>query len=332
MTVNFSIKESADEEWNKRLLNNKFGTIHQTKEYAEFRRSLWGQQVHYITFSDKEKIVGQMTLFKFSRIGRKINVKFGNDIFQKLKKITQNFKTMYSWYYGPVIFDEQYTEEIYTEISNFPSKFNAPITGSLHPLEQATKELSGKGWKEIQKGTFLIDLTLSEEQLWENVDRRSAKKAVNRAMKKGINIKPIKNLEDVKIHHRLINEGKEIARLPPIPLERIVAHWNMLSNVGEKGFIAWLNDKPLASTFVTTFNGYLNEQGFSRSKYDMENLMNATDLIKWHLIKWGKESGYRIFDLSGVEVNSEDQKHQGIFKFKEKWGGKLQKWYHYKYS
>lgn len=332
MTIDILIKDTPDNEWNKRLLEHKFGTIHQTKEYAEFRRKFWGQQVHYITFLYKEKIIGQMILFEFSRIGRKISATFGNNLFQKINKFTKNFKKMYSWYYGSIIFDEQYNEEIYSEISNFPSKFNAPISGSLHPLEQSRKEFLSKGWKEIEKGTFLIDLTLTEEQLWENVDRRSAKKAVNRAIKKGITVKPIKNPKDVKIHHQLLNEGREIVNLPPIPLDRITAHWKMLSDVGEKGFIAWLGEKPLASTFVTTFNGYLNEQGFARSKYDMENLMNATDLIKWHIIEWGKKSGYRIFDLSGVELDSEDQKHQGIFKFKRKWGGKLQKWYHYKYS
>jgi len=144
--------------------------------------------------------------------------------------------------------------------------------------------------------------------------------------------KPIKTLEDVKIHHQLINEGRKIANLSPIPLERIINHWEMLSNVGEKGFIAWLDEKPLASTFVTTFNGYLNEQGFSRSKYDMENLMNATDLIKWHVIEWSKKSNFKTFDLSGVELDTEDQKHKGIFKFKKKWGGELQKWHQYKYS
>ena len=326
------VKKVPDKNWNERLTNNKFGTIHQTVEYAEFRRELWGQEIHYITFLNNKKIIGQMTLFEFSRVGRKINEKLGNNIFKKLKKITKNFKTMYTWYYGPIIFDEKFSEEIYSEIANFPKRFNSPMSGSLHPLEQARKEFTDKGWKETEKGTFLIDLKQSIEKLWENVDNRAGKKAVNRARKKGIIIKPIKTLEDVKIHHQLINEGRKIANLSPIPLERIINHWEMLSNVGEKGFIAWLDEKPLASTFVTTFNGYLNEQGFSRSKYDMENLMNATDLIKWHVIEWSKKSNFKTFDLSGVELDTEDQKHKGIFKFKKKWGGELQKWYHYKYS
>ena len=90
------VKKVPDKNWNERLTNNKFGTIHQTVEYAEFRRELWGQEIHYITFLNNKKIIGQMTLFEFSRVGRKINEKLGNNIFKKLKKITKNFKTMYT--------------------------------------------------------------------------------------------------------------------------------------------------------------------------------------------------------------------------------------------
>lgn len=332
MRINISVKEHADDKWNDRLLNNEFGTIHQTKEYGEFRRNIWGQDVNYVTFFDNQKVIGQMTLFKFSRVDRKINQKLGKNISKRLEKFTKKFKPMYSWYFGPVIFDHGFSDEIYSEIANFPSKFNAPFVGSLHPLENARSEFPNSGWNTTKKGTFLIDLTLSEKELWENIENRSGRKAVNRALKKNIEIKPITSLDEVKIHHKLLNEGREIANLQPISLDRITSHWKMLSGVGEKGFIAWLEDLPLASTFVTTFNGYVNEQGFSRSKYDKENLMNATDLIKWHIIKWAKESGYRIFDLSGVELDPNDQKLRGIFKFKEKWGGEFQDWYHYRFN
>ena len=115
MKIDILIKNVPDKEWDNRLLNNKFGTIHQTKEYAEFRKKLWGQEIHYITFVNNEEIIGQMTLFEFSRVGRKINKKFGNTIYKKLKKITRKFKTMYTWYYGPIIFNEKFADR-----KNFP--------------------------------------------------------------------------------------------------------------------------------------------------------------------------------------------------------------------
>ena len=106
----------------------------------------------------------------------------------------------------------------------------------------------------------------------------------------------------------------------------------MLKNVGQKGFIARLDEKPIASTLITSFNGYINEQGFSRSKDDYEQLLNGTDMIKWHVIKWGHDTGRKIFDLSGVEADLSDKKNQGIFKFKKKWGGQFQDWYHYSFN
>jgi len=321
MTVTTKISTQADAQWNNRLLKSPFGTVHQTVEYSEFRKKMLDNSVNYITFESNDKIVGQLVLLGFSRIKKKIDSKFGKLSFaKKLGDLVSTIKPMYLWYYGPIIFDNDYRSQVFEEIAQLPRKLKSPITGSLHPLDQPSQELKNKDWKEKKKGTFLVDLTLSEKELWKKIDRQSGRKAVNRALKKGIKVEQIKDLDDLKIHHRLLNEGREIAKLPKIPFERIEAHWNMLSNIGDVGFIAWLEERPLASTLVTTFNGYLNEQGFARSKFDFKNLMNGTDLIKWHIIKWGHEGGFQTFDLSGVEIDSADKKHEGIFKFKKKMG------------
>lgn len=333
MSINVKISEFPDPEWNNRLKNHSLGSIHQTSQYCEFRKKMWGNSTHYITFEKNDEILGQIAVLGFSKMKKKIESKLGKSfVTKKLGNLVNSIKRMYVWYYGPIIFQNNFREEIFDEIANLSKKFNSPIKGSLHPLDLPSNELKNKGWNEIEKGTFIIDLTLSEEKLWDKIERQSGRKAVNRALKKDIKVKSIKNINDLKVHHFLLNEGREIANLPRIPFDRLKTHWEMLVDVGEVGFVAWLDDKPLASTIVTTFNGYLNEQGFARSKFDFENLTNGTDLIKWHIIKWGHRNGFKKFDLSGVDLDFKDKKHEGIFKFKKKWGGEFQKWYHYSTS
>lgn len=324
------IKESINENWNTRLQNYNVGTIHQTKEYVEYIKKSRNSSSYYITFEINNKIVGQLSLHKFPGIKRKFE-SYGINPSFKFLNVFNNFKPVFTWEYGPIIFDEKHKTEIYYEISKLKKFFQGPIKGILPPLLEPSHELVNNGWQEKKIGTFLIDLTKSEEELWNNIDKQSGRKAIRRSQNKNVVIKPIKNLQDLKIHHSLLNEGKKMANIGKYPFSNLQYFWTMLENVGRFGFIAWQNEIPLASTLVTTYNGYINEWGFADSKFNRENLLNATDLIKWHIIKWGHESGYRIFDLSGVNPNATSGKEKGIFNFKKKWGGQLYDLYQYSF-
>lgn len=333
MSLITKIDTEPDTDWNKRLADDKNSTVHQTADFGIFQSERQNQPTYYITFKKNNKIVGQLVLLKFSRIERKFqNLSRRSSLVSKLMKTVKNLKPIYIWYFGPSIFETSHKEEIFKEISKLGKKFNAPIRGSLRPLDHSVAELFSNNWTEIKKGTFLIDLTQSPETLWNNIDRQSGRKAVNRALKRGIKVTEIKNLDELKIHHNLLLQGREIANMTGPSFNFIKLRWELLRNVGSKGFIAWLDEQPIASTLLTSFNGYINEQGFARSKMDKEQLLNGTDMIKWHIIKWGANSGCKTFDLSGVEADLSDKKNQGIFKFKKKWGGTYQNWYHYSFN
>jgi len=330
MTIKLQLSEKFDKNWNKRLLENPLSTVHQTSDYAEYIKKVSKQPVLYVTFENNGKTSAQMVLFRASRLQRRLEFKLNQiPLMSKLFYFTKNLYPVYMWHYGPVIFDQEHKSEIFSELSKLSKILSAPISGSLHPQFGQAVELSKNGWSEKKMATFLIDLSLPEDELWKKIDRHSGRKAVIRAINKGVVVKPIKNLNDLRIHHQLLNEGMEIANLGSYPFQSLKSSWEMLDKIGQFGFIAYLNDVPLASTLVTTFNGYVNEWGFARSKFDKKNLLNGTDLIKWHIIKWGHQSGFRIFDLTGVDPSSSDKKYEGIFKFKKKWGGTLQDWYLY---
>jgi len=330
MELKTIIKQNVGKEWNELVKTHNLATFHQTSNYAEYWQHTRGQPSYFISIMNGNDVVALLVLHKASLLQRRLETKFQKFAFSSsIFSFVKNVKTLYIWEYGPLIFNNNYKSEIFSEINKLKKIFKGPIDGSFHPSEEPSSQLIKDGWTEKKLGTFLIDLTLSEDELWKNIDRRSGRKAVNRAQKNEIKIKTIENFEDLQLHHKLLNEGRKIANLPQIPYRNVEAAWNTLKDVGMYGFIAWLDNTPLASTIMTTFNGYINEMGFARSKLDLENLYCATDLIKWHIIQWGHKSGLKTFDLSGVDPYSKDKKLQGIFNFKKKWGGILHDWYHY---
>jgi len=330
MELKTIIKQNVGKEWNELVKTHNLATFHQTSNYAEYWQHTRGQPSYFISIMNGNDVVALLVLHKASLLQRRLETKFQKFSFSSsIFSFVKNVKTLYIWEYGPLIFNNNYKSEIFSEINKLKKIFKGHIDGSFHPLEETSSQLIKDGWTEKKLGTFLIDLTLSEDELWKNIDRRSGRKAVNRAQKNEIKIKIIENLDDLQIHHKLLNEGRKIANLPQTPYRNVEAAWNTLKDVGLCGFIAWLDNTPLASTIMTTFNGYINEMGFARSKLDLENLYCATDLIKWHIIQWGHKSGLKTFDLSGVDPYSEDKKLRGIFNFKKKWGGILHDWYHY---
>ena len=94
-------------------------------------------------------------------------------------------------------------------------------------------------------------------------------------------------------------------------------------NLGITGFIAIHDEIPVASITISYFNGYLVEQGISRSILDIENKLYAQELLRWEVIKWGKQNNGRFYDFAGINPEGRTPKEEGIFRNKKKWGGNL---------
>jgi lipid II:glycine glycyltransferase (peptidoglycan interpeptide bridge formation enzyme) len=73
---------------------------------------------------------------------------------------------------------------------------------------------------------------------------------------------------------------------------------------------------------ISTFNGYLNEWGAAQAWEDISEHLYGNDLLRYHIIEWGHQAGYRFYDQSGISTSS-SSKELGIFRFKTKWGGEI---------
>ena len=92
-------------------------------------------------------------------------------------------------------------------------------------------------------------------------------------------------------------------------------------------FVAEKSNVPIAGLSVWGYNGIIAELGSFQSEKGFVEKLYGSDLIKWEVLRWGSEQGYRAFDLAGISPKPQDAKERGIRQFKEKWGGQLKAYY-----
>ena len=316
MTVSIIDSSEPDSDWNERLLYSQLGSMQQTKEYA-FSKVLSGITPLFLKFvSSDGNVVGQLLVLLTSRLNKK------GSIGKLLKKLSNVDSVSGKWVYGPIIFDEDYREEIFSELKNYLTSKNYKIWGSNFPLSEnypdGISPFTKKSW-----GTFLIDLSLDIDTLWKNLDKHSAKKNIERSKERNVVISEMKK-SDLSVYFQMyLDYGKTH---PDVTLSFLEKQWDILHPIGYSGFIAYENDIPVGAIRFSSFNGYINEYSIIRSERDTVAKLYSQDLLKWSIIEWGIKNNCKYFDLSGVNPSPEDSKEKGIFRYKQKWGGTLKKY------
>ena len=238
-----------DSNWNQRLLNSNLGSMQQTKEYAYSKKMLGGIPYFLKFIKSDGEIVGQLLILLYSKLDKKGT--FG----KLLKKITNNNYVLAKWVYGPIIFNENCRDEISKELQNFLKQKNFKIWGSEFPCQSifssSNSNTSFKIW-----GTFLINLKLNQTELWNNLNKHSARKNVQRSRDRNITVREMTK-KDLSLYYSMyVDYGKTH---PDVTLAFLEKQWDILNPIGYSGFIAFENDFPIGAIRVSSFNGYINE-------------------------------------------------------------------------
>jgi hypothetical protein len=316
--ISWEVSDIADPKWNKRLLDTSLGSIHQTNEFAMYTKEVFNRKPQFLKFLNPNgEIVGQLLLHEYPRFEKKgISGKF-------FTKITGSKNKILRWKYGPIIFNPNLVDDICKSLYNFciqPEHQKTIIIGTEFPLlAESLKNLKNpfiiKPW-----ATFLINLSENLEVIWEKMDKHSAQKNIKRSENRGVTISEITD-KDLFTIFKLIQKTK--GEKETASFDNVKKMWHHLHNIGMHGFLAFYGNDPIGGIMASSFNGYINEFGIARTQKDSEAKLYSQDLLKWHLIKWGKNKNLKYYDLTGVNPNPSNQKEEGIYRYKQKWGGKL---------
>ena len=176
----------------------------------------------------------------------------------------------------------------------------------------------------VPYGTYIIDLTQSEDTLWSNLSA-SHRRKIRMARKNGITIKS--GREQLKVVYRLIRDtfkrsAKSFMSFKDFEL--------LVVGLGEyiKVFVADYRGAAQGCAVIPFSNHsayYL--YGGSAS----EPVTGANNLLHWEAIRKFKEFGAKRYDFGGVRINPKSgSKQEGLMIFKQRFGGELVKGYMWK--
>ena len=222
------------------------------------------------------------------------------------------------------------------EIAN---KFNLMIIdGYSTPQDQLIddeylKTFRKNGYKIENFITFVFDLSKSLEDIWMNV-KRYTRTNVKRASKRNITIKELKSKEELKKFYDLAAKwGKTKGLKNNVSYSSLTDDWKKIKGETDKFFLAYQDKELISAIRLSYFNGIASPTQVL-SSYAKEASLGGPALT-WHAIKWAKEHGLRIYDLTGgkappktVDKNYEKQ-WNSLLTYKRKWRGDEIPYYHF---
>ena len=312
--ISIEVIEKPDSKWNERLLKTGLGTIFQTEERWKLLHQI-SKPILLRFIDSKGSIVGQLLLDESQRFNNQ------NTKSKILKNMPGLKKKVFNWTYGPVIFEKNNSSDIFSALNDLLISEKAVPNAWSHPIYSGEPKVMDKKFQVIDWGTYLIDLTKSTDELYQNIDKNSGRKNIERSEKRGVEIEQMteNTLDD---YFNLVLKSRNFS-VDDDEHERKVLHmrWNIFKPLGFSGFLAKKSDVLVGGIIFSHVNGHIIEAGVARSLEDTKNNLYSQDLIKWKIIEWGSKNNMKFFNLAGFNPNPKSEKEKGIQKYKKKWGG-----------
>jgi hypothetical protein len=167
--------------------------------------------------------------------------------------------------------------------------------------------------------TYLIDLNMSREKLFNKIGKRTRKHIRRAIRQKDISINEVKDRSMVSEVYDLLKKTYKHAKILLANKSLFESAFDILQPAGMAKFlIAEKNGTPAAGSveliYKDTVYGWY--QGFDRkySKY------NPNELLIWNILEWSSTNGYRTYDFGGA---GRPHENYGVRDFQAKFGGTL---------
>jgi hypothetical protein len=212
--------------------------------------------------------------------------------------------------------------DLLEKLENFKLKSENYFYGLISPSILDTKEdvFLKAGFKKVSNHTVLIDLSLGEEELWKNLEKKSMRWGVKTGEKNKLKFS-IASKKDVKDFYKSYLETCKSGGF----------------YAEEKEFLEGLRDSEISKLFVVKSKGKIVAGGLilidERYNYSILNLTSASveglklqamPFLYWEMIKYCKSLALDKFDLGGYDADAKKgEKMHNINKFKERLGGEI---------
>lgn len=180
------------------------------------------------------------------------------------------------------------------------------------------------GLEMVPLGCYEMDLCSSIEELWRGLSR-SYRNQILRAKRNGVCIKECSkdNIDDY------IYLEKESAIKNGLRIRGNSYYSNELQCLSScsKLYMAYLGNEPQCGIIL-----FFNKNGcyYRHAVMSVDMTLGAMKYLQWHIFEQMKIQGVQKFYFYGARINSSSKKHQNINIYKERFGGKLYIYYHFR--
>jgi CelD/BcsL family acetyltransferase involved in cellulose biosynthesis len=190
---------------------------------------------------------------------------------------------------------------------------------NLSDVGEMGSTLCAEGFVREDHLNYLIDLTPPVGAIFQNIGRR-ARKHIRRGLSRGeVVVEEVTEREQIAVWDELLRRTYKLAKVPLADRSLFEAAFDVLYPRGMVRFtLARVGQVPAAVSVELLYQGIMYGWYGGVDRSYASYLPN--ELLTWHILKWGAENGYRLYDFGGAGKPDEEY---GVRDFKAKFGGQL---------
>ena len=206
-------------------------------------------------------------------------------------------------------------------LNKFKEESKRYFYGLIRPsvLNQESVLFSNAEYKKVSDSTILINLQKTKEELWNNLEKKSARWGVKTAEKNNLQFNEIKNDKELQDFYTIYLKTAKDGGFKAKSYDFLLCLHN--SKIA-KFFCIKSKNKIIAGAAILLDNEYniLSLTAATEEGYKMQ----AMPFLYWNLILYSKNSSKKYFDLGGYDKNAKPgDKIYNINKFKENFNGEI---------
>lgn len=287
--------------WRDYVQAHHFGTFFHLPEWKEIIEDSFGHKPVYIFALDIENnILGILPLFQIRSLltgNRLVSLPFA--------------------FGGPIANSDEIVNHLIEEGVNQCEKLKCKY------LELRTDNQNNIKLKTSDYFSNFLLLLKEPKELWKNLDPKSVRWAITKAVKEGVVTKLSSNFEDLQYFYEINQRTKKNLGVPGHPL---IFFKNIFMQAGQfvKLYIAELKGKRIAGIICLSYKDTVYyAYAASEEKYLK---YHPNNLLVWRAIEDSYNAGYHYFDFGKTSPDN-----KGLVSFKKHWGTIEKKLYYYYY-
>lgn len=220
----------------------------------------------------------------------------------------------------PLFVDGKYSIEILNKFREECKKHYYGLVAPTH-INYNAGDFEKCKYKKISNNTVLIDLNKSEEEIWQNLEKKSIRWGVNYASKQGLSFEKCESEKDAKIFYKLYLQTAHEGDFPA-ETEHFIESV-MKSGIGSLFLVK--KEQEIVCGGLVIYDIHKEYAILNLTSSSAEGLkLQAMPFLYWNMILESKSRKLSFFDLGGYDNEAKkDSKMHNINKFKERFGGKV---------